>query len=477
MLQIPQYFDSKSLYDDYIIVYGRVSSARQDLQKQFLLAEAYINNQNIDHNKVIWLKDHDVSANKLSIEERPALQKLRMLIKEKKSKTIIVSSRDRLARNFYEYVALVKEFYEYGVNVIFTASKQPPFSNKLSIEALYGIFAQTEGKNISTRRSDTNIQFPSKIFGYKRLGERKDAKYIPDDKVQYELKSFFLAITKVKNADHLFSVFMNYKKLLKNKKFEDLLRYLKNPFYSAHMKTIYGYEKLNHVEVIISLDEFITIQDILEKLKDDIYNAITRSSSHGVIVPFCSICQKPMNFRSARLGESSYYICKKKHNEIKITVNDYNNLIASHLRFIIHSFSHEKLKKDLFIYLYRTQKDFENRITTLNRQLDKLHKEITLKYLHLSEAKLKHLVQLSREYKQTIKDSYLVLTKIEEARKELNDHIQLIKEKLVQEIQGYDLYYLCQLFYSKIEISDKWIGYHVTFGDYFEGEGLDEYRA
>ncbi|MBK3496989.1 recombinase family protein [Viridibacillus sp. YIM B01967] len=239
-----QYIDFINLYDEFTIVYSRVSSAQQDIQKQILLAEAYINNQKIDPENVIWLKDDDVSANKLSMEDQLELQQLRMLIKQKKSKTILVYSSDRLARNFYEYVALVKEFYEYGVNVIFTSSKQPPFSSKLAIESLYGIFAQVEGQNISTRRTDTNNQFPSNILGFKRVGKRRDTKYIPDDKIQNELKRFFNSITKVKNADDLFDVFIHYKKLLKNKRFDDLLRYLNNPFYCGHMKTTYGYERL-----------------------------------------------------------------------------------------------------------------------------------------------------------------------------------------------------------------------------------------
>src|SRR5690606_27277578 len=106
-------------------------------------------------------------ANKLAIEDRPDLQKLRLLIQQKKVKTVIVYSRDRLARNFYEYVAIVKEFYKYGIKVIFTSTKQPPFSPKLLIEALYGIFAQVESQNISGRKKDT-MKHPSFIFGYKR---------------------------------------------------------------------------------------------------------------------------------------------------------------------------------------------------------------------------------------------------------------------------------------------------------------------
>lgn len=481
---IPEYFDHKkqyidygNLHDDYIIVYSRVSSGGQDIQKQIPLAKAYINNHNIDPEKVIWLKDDDVSANKLSMEYRPELQQLRMLIKQKKSKTILVSSRDRLARNFYEYVALVKEFYEYEVNVIFTSSKQPPFSKKLAIESLYGIFAQVEGQNISTRRTDTNNQFPSNIFGFQRVGKKRDTKFIPNSRIKNELQSFFLAVTEVESADDLFNIFISYKKLFKNKRFDDLLRYLKNPFYCGHIKTAYGYERLRHVEPIISLDDFITIQDVLEKLKDELYNAITTATSHGMIIPHCAVCKKTMRFRLAELGKSSYYVCKNKHVEIKINVNDYNSLISQHFKNIIQSFSHEKLKKDVFAFLHKMQSDLKNQITSLDRQLNALHKEITLGYLKLSGSKLESLVELSRAYKQKMRDSNQDRIKIDEARKNLNAQIKLIKETLMQELQSYNLYYLCQLFFSKIEVSNEFIIYHVTFGNYFESEGYDDHRA
>lgn len=113
----------------------------------------------------------------------------------------------------------------------------------------------------------------------------------------------------------------------------------------------------------------------------------------------------------------------------------------------------------------------------MDRQINALHKEITLGYLKLSGSKLKSLVELSRVYKQKIRDSTQDIYKIEEARKDLNTQIKLIKETLMQELQSYNLYYLCQLFFSKVEISNEFIIYHVNFGAYLESEGYDEHRA
>jgi site-specific DNA recombinase len=476
-MEIPQYIDAKKLYDEFVIVYSRVSSANQDIQKQILLAEAYVNNHNYEKESVIWLKDNDVSANKLSMDERPALQELRLLLKQGLIKTIIVYSRDRLARNFYEYVALVKEFYQYDVNVIFISTKQPPFSKKLSIEALYGIFAQAEGQSIIGRRGDTNKQYPSKIFGFKKIGKKKDTKYVPDGNVEKDLKAFLLAIKQVENAESLFKILLSYKKILKNKNYDDLLRYLQNPFYAGQMETPYGYEKLHHVQPIISLDDFQATQSILKKLKNEIFNAISLASSHGIITPHCSICKKVMTFRSSELGKSSYYVCKNKHPEIMVPVDVFNNLISSHLKDVLGSISIDKLKIDLLVYLRQLQNDFEQNLIIINRQLKNVHKELTANYSAQLNTKLDKLVQSSRKLKENIKEIHIAIIKIEEARKGIKDHIGMIKESMVMEIQEYDLYYLCNLFFSKIEVNNTSLIYHVTFGKYFDKGDSYELRA
>jgi hypothetical protein len=342
---------------------------------------------------------------------------------------------------------------------------------------LYGIFAQAEGQSITGRRGDTNKQFPSNIFGYKKVGKKKDTKYVPDEDIQKELKTFLLAINKVEDAESLFTTLLTYKKILKNKKYEDLLRYLQNPFYSGHMETLYGFEKLRHVKPIISLEDFQANQAILKKLKNEIFDAITLASSHGIIIPHCNICKKEMTFRTSELGKSSYYVCKKKHPEFMIPVDVYNELISNHLKEVLGSISIDKLKSDLLVYLRHLQTEQEQNLIVINRQLNKIHKEMIGYYPSKSSAKLDRLIQTSRKIKENIKEIHIVMIKIDEARKGMNEHVQMIKDSIIVEIQGYDLYYLCNLFFSKIEVTDKSLIYHVTFGRYFEIGDHDELRV
>ena len=162
------YMDLQSLYKGNIAVYCRVSTAGQNINQQISLAKVFFAQKNIDTEKVQYYLDDNVSANKLALDKRPELNRLLMEIKQGKVKTVLVQSRDRLARNFYEYTDLVKEFHKYNVQVIFTDSGQPGFSKSLSLEALQGIFPQSDGKNIANKRGIAAVL--EKGEGYDALG-------------------------------------------------------------------------------------------------------------------------------------------------------------------------------------------------------------------------------------------------------------------------------------------------------------------
>lgn len=145
-----------------IVIYCRVSSASQNLELQLSAAKRYLESLGLKENEdfIIFLNDYDVSATKLKISKRPKLMELISLIKEGKVKTDVVYKRDRLARNFYEYVDIVNVFNKYEVEVVYTATNEAPFKNKLALEAFHGMFSQMEGQNISSRTSDARKQYP-----------------------------------------------------------------------------------------------------------------------------------------------------------------------------------------------------------------------------------------------------------------------------------------------------------------------------
>lgn len=73
--------------EEVIIVYTRVSSAKQNLAMQVGLAKQYMERENIDFNKVTFIDDHDVSATKLGINDRKGLTEVIKLIKQNKVKS------------------------------------------------------------------------------------------------------------------------------------------------------------------------------------------------------------------------------------------------------------------------------------------------------------------------------------------------------------------------------------------------------
>ncbi|WP_159083027.1 recombinase family protein [Lysinibacillus sp. 2017] len=225
-----------------MIIYQRVSSAAQSLELQDAAAKRYLESigLNGEENFIINLNDHDVSATKLKMNHRPNLMQLIALIKEGKVKTVVVYKRDRLARNFYEFVDITKIFIKYNVEVIYTASNEPPFKNKLALEAFFGMFAQMEGQNISTRTADARKQYPSSIFGYKRIiDETSKRRYIINEEKKCLIESLFTDFSKVINEEQFVDFLMLRRKGLKDP--DKIIKTLTNPFYAGHYETKNSY--------------------------------------------------------------------------------------------------------------------------------------------------------------------------------------------------------------------------------------------
>lgn len=237
-----------------IASYGRVSSADQSLELQLSAARRYLESEGLTGNEefVIKLCDHDVSATKPKMKERPKLMKLIHLIQEGKVKKVIAYKRDRLARNFYEFVDITRIFIKYNVEVIYTASNEPPFRNKISLEAFYGMFGQMEGENIRTRTNDARKQYPSSIFGYKRMKDEKQVYFVVNEDKRDSIVLLFTEFSKVKDEEQFLNFLMTRRKGLN--KPEKLLRILTNPFYAAHYESKNGVQPMSHVEPIIGLE-------------------------------------------------------------------------------------------------------------------------------------------------------------------------------------------------------------------------------
>lgn len=466
------YIDVKTLYKhNNIALYCRVSAAGQDILKQISLAEIYLSQNNICINDVKRFIDNSVSANKLAIKERTELNRLLTEIKSGKVDCILVQARDRLARNFYEYIEIVTMLHKFNVKVIFTQPGHPPFSNVLSIEALYGIFPQVAGGTISGNTGYTHKRYPNSILGFQTIGTSKDKRYIPDSSKANELKSFFYSVIDVESPENLIDLLIKYKRLFNNDH-QKALNCLQNPFYAGHIQYQDEYVPLKYVEPIISLEDFLKIQGVFKINQQVLQDAIETSADNGIHIPICYTCKRPMSFRKTQLGKGGYYVCAKKHPRIHIEVTHFNQLVANHLMDVMDKISVQKIKKDVSKHLLQSEKRYKQELDFLQHKLCTTQQDMTNLIGSNNNAMLKSLVKLATSIKEQMINLNTLLEKINYARNDIDTFTSIVKNRLADELQDYQIDYVSKLLFSKIEVSSDALIYHTAFVHYIEGNGV-----
>ncbi|MFS0782080.1 recombinase family protein [Bacillus sp. 1P06AnD] len=311
--------------------YLRVSSSGQELGLQEATNSKYLTDFNKED--IIDFVDDNVSATKLSIEERPALNRMLHFIKEGKISTIIVYERDRLARDVYEYIQIVTLFYKFNVKVIFTASNSPEFSDDLFTEAWYGLTAQFEGQKIKTRLSDARKRNPSQIIGYKKVkstdsNSLKQTKFVAIADMKDIIKQMFIDISEIDEEKDLFNIIIRYQPLL-NRKDTRIIDILKTPFFSGHYidSSNATFVQLPNVEPIITVELFKKVQVVLEQFERDIDNGISFSQKETIVKPQCSLCKQELKFKKGLIGSPGSYVWRK-HKKISIEVSELDDLTS-----------------------------------------------------------------------------------------------------------------------------------------------------
>lgn len=340
--------------------YDRVSSATQSLELQESAAKRYFESQGLtgDEDNVIKLCDHDVSATKLKLKDRPRLMELLRLIQEGKVKKIVAYKRDRLARNFYEFVDITRIFIKYNVEVIYTASNEPPFRNKLALEAFYGMFGQMEGENIRTRTSDTRKQYPSSIFGYKRIKEENQAYFVVNEEKRDTIVSLFNEFSNVKDEEDFFNFFMTRHKGLNQP--EKRLRILTNPFYAAHYESKNGLHPMDHVEPIISLDLYLAAKSQIDEFLAIYKEKLNEVSNLFMTTPLCGKCGNKMKHRKQNVLDEGYFVCSTNHKRLMITVVELNDSVKQAVLEHIQSMSAQLANKIISKHIATTKKRLEH---------------------------------------------------------------------------------------------------------------------
>ncbi|UOQ44069.1 recombinase family protein [Halobacillus salinarum] len=450
-----------------IVVYSRVSTGSQNLREQIDASNKAIHARNINKDDVLYLEDFNVSATKNDINNRPALKKLCSLVAENKVKLIFIYARDRHSRDFYEGAKFNDLINKHNVEVIYTASNEIPFNKNSSIESFYGIFSQQGGKNIGKRSSDGLKRYPGETIGYKRKeenieGERRKVTFIKDGKRSKVIQHLFEEFSQIKNKEEFVSILKNYGKKLNSH--STVIKILQRPFYAAYCITDYGYDPLNHVEAIISLDLFKKAQTVLNQFIKEYEYAVLRAQEKILAIPTCGVCNKQMKFMKP-LGSSAYFVCSAGHKKIDIELDQLNHVIHETILNETKQFALAKYKP-----IFRTH--FNGTLDNLVHQ--KKHQELILNRNVLSitsqnfvkvDSNFKKLEQQIRnnEYKINAIEKEIVL--LQSLKNEI-DTLTELADKAVSKLSDTDVTSLIELLIKKILIHHEFLEinmYSLTF--------------
>ncbi len=129
-----------------LIGYIRVSSDKQDLQKQEHLLLKYAQKHNKQISQFINI---EISSRKTTKERR--INELLNILKE--GDVLLVAEVSRLGRNMFEVINIINQLSENGVKIIFV--RQPELSTsgpqRKLLLAIYSYFAEAEREFISIR--------------------------------------------------------------------------------------------------------------------------------------------------------------------------------------------------------------------------------------------------------------------------------------------------------------------------------------
>lgn len=126
--------------DKKTVVYARTTTKRQNINLQLEAAKPFL--QGIEEGSVLTIAD---SVTPKSYQPK-GLQWLLDLIKNDQVDTLIVSTRDRLSRNYDEYMEIINEIYKHQVKVIFTSRERPLIHDRDSGVTFENILAMVREK-------------------------------------------------------------------------------------------------------------------------------------------------------------------------------------------------------------------------------------------------------------------------------------------------------------------------------------------
>lgn len=438
------------------IFYRRVSTKSQSFEMQ-IQAEFPHRSQWSELN-VKTINDSGVSANKVPMKKRKGLMEVIGLVEQGIVKTVYVYDRSRLARNYYEYMLLVNLFLEYKVNVIFTTADigYPPFSGNIFIEGFHAIMIEFEGKQIARRSRDTLKKLPVQKFGYivTSPNGRKEYELV---KPTHILKEMFMEAKQISSPQQFMEFITSYKKALNRKSILDVIKIIIDPFYAGCEKVGEEYNQLGYVQALVSLEEFKTIQSVIENYVNGVIRNVeeqNKQQDHQVKI-YCH-CGKQMKFRLDYFSSQGHYSCSSGHKKVSMTGEEIQRAIILGLNSMSQLLDVDKIRvvvrKQLNHLATETNKEIENikiEIANLDKEIalmdytrliKKQHEKFKVKYveLHNQLQNLSDKLLISDFLKGKI--DYIVneITKVKDSNKTSSDLLALAPV-LISHVEVYSM--------------------------------------
>jgi site-specific DNA recombinase len=443
------------------ILYARNSSASQTIDSQLELGEQYFSN--INQKNYLTITDEDVSAIKIPMMERTGLAQVLELVKQKKVKKLVVYKRDRLARDFYQYCEIAEILIEYKVEVIFTASNEPAFTNYIFTEGIFGMLGQLEGGNIVTRSADALNHYPRSLLGYK-IPERKV--FIIDHEIAEKIQSTFEEFVQLTNEEEFFSFLSMKREWIGKNGPNKVLKLLINPLYAGLFETEYGFYPHTHCPPIIEPELYHQARGIMKNFYVKYLEVLQEVEKAKVIIPRCGVCDREMTLRRRSITDTGYFTCSKKHKKVSVEVNELNDELISLISNKIKSFSCDKYKTTFFKVVKLREKELVLERRELNTKYKVIRKPLlTTNITKMCQKEIKRILSDLKEVELELKriDDYQV--DLLKAKENMNTFIQLAKHSIERNATEKLKLKLVQMMVESIKVYDNHMTAFLFFAD------------
>ncbi|WP_077210736.1 recombinase family protein [Bacillus dakarensis] len=445
----------------YHVFFRRVSTPGQDIAMQ-VAADAPFREKLLPE-EILVFEENAVSANKLSIQERPEMKKVISLIKQDKVHTIYAFDRTRLYRDSYEAQAFNDLRKKHNVQLLLTSTDNGNIqaTEDIFLEGLLNIFSDIEGKNIARRTTEARRMYPPKKYGYFKNVETKQ--YTKDPNKQQQLEQFFVSLNEITTTEELAKFLPIYRKLFKrpNKKLIEMAR---DPFYAGYDLSR-GNNKLRHVNPYISLETFNHIQETKGEIFDSYLEQVSTLKEQNSYVPICGYCKNPLNYKIDEINNQSFYSCSKKHKKVSVTSSEMADIVRMVLHEVITHFDSKSLLKQSFLKFGELRNELVSQLEVLENQLTSTMEKIVLNAGYTTNWKehseYQKIVLLKKEKENLLNLLYEKKTLLQENK----EVVEAVKDYL-HDYSDINPSFMYSMFINKLYIFHEEVAVEISKFDY-----------